>query len=184
MSNFTIHDPNTAPEPARKLLQEARSTLGFVPNMYGVMAASPSLLKGYKGLSELFAQTALTAVEQQIVLLTVSYENDCGYCMAAHSALAGKAGMSEPELGALRNGQPLSDPKHEALRRFTAQVVQSRGHPDADHVNDFLKAGYTRANLLDVVLGVGMKTLSNYTNHLAETPLDAAFQPLEWKKAS
>ena len=83
---------------------------------------------------------------------------------------------------AIRTGQPIADGKLEALRRFTAAVAATRGRPPEADTAAFLAAGYAPAHILEVILGVGMKTLSNYTNHLAGTPLDEAFAPVAWSK--
>ena len=93
MSKFRIHDPSTAPDPSQPVLAEAQKTLGFVPNLYGMLAESPALLQGYTTLSAIFAEGSLTPVERQVVLLSTSFENGCDYCMAAHTALAGMQGM-------------------------------------------------------------------------------------------
>jgi alkylhydroperoxidase family enzyme len=85
---------------------------------------------------------------------------------------------------AIRNGRPIADKKLEALRRFTAAVVTSRGWPSDADTGAFLNAGYGRQQVLEVVLGVGIKTLSNYTNHIADTPLDQAFATAAWSKAA
>ncbi|MCG8435980.1 MAG: carboxymuconolactone decarboxylase family protein [Gammaproteobacteria bacterium] len=87
-------------------------------------------------------------------------------------------------VAALREGTPIPDMKLEALRRFTAKVVQSRGFVSEQDIEDFLAAGYGNEQILEVILGVGLKTLSNYTNHFADTPVDQAFQPQAWSKAS
>ena len=104
--------------------------------------------------------------------------------MAAHTAVAQMSRVAQPVIDALRDGRKLPDAKLEALRQFTLSVVRKRGRVDTTDIERFLAAGYRKTNILDVVLGVGMKTLSNYTNHIADTPLDAAFAPHEWAKAS
>lgn len=100
--------------------------------------------------------------------------------MAAHSVVAKGAGVSDEDVAALRTGVPLSDPKHEALRHFTAHMVQARGWAEPAQVESLLAAGYTQATILDVILGIGHKTMSNYTNHIAHTPLDNAFESAAW----
>jgi hypothetical protein len=80
----------------------------------------------------------------------------------------------------VRGGTPISDSKLEALRQLTSEIVTNRGWPRPESVKRFLSAGYTQANVLEVILGVGLKTLSNYTNHLAETSLDDAFASAAW----
>ena len=180
MSDYTIHTANTAPEPARSMLADARQRFGFVPNLLGIMAEAPATLEAYLSLGDLLAQTSFTPVEQQVIALSVSLHNECDYCMAAHSGLAKMAGISEADLEALRAGRQMADAKLEALAQFTQSVVRDRGHVAEDAVTEFLTAGFTQAHILEVLVGVAMKTISNYTNHLADTPLDEQFQPLAW----
>jgi len=183
MSEFTIHNIESAPAKAGETLQQVKDNYGFVPNLMGVMAAAPAELQAYLSLNELFSQTSFSPTEQQVVLLTVSEYNQCEYCVSAHSAIAGMQNVPEDVVQAIRDGQPIGDQRLEALRRFTRAVVDKRGWVDDQDVAAFLDAGYSRANVLEVILGVSMKTLSNYTNHVAETPLDEAFQPQAWRKA-
>ena len=182
MSKFRIHDPSSAPARSKAVLVEAQKTLGFVPNLYGMLAESPALLQGYTTLSAIFAEGSLTPVERQVVLLSTSFENGCDYCMAAHTALAGMQGMPRKVIVAIREGDSIDDPKLRALSDFVRQVVRGRGWVPDDEVQSFLDAGYSHAQVLEVILGVGIKTMSNYANHLAETPLDTAFEPHRWSK--
>jgi uncharacterized peroxidase-related enzyme len=181
---YTVHTVQTATEPARTTLAEARKAYGFVPNLLAVMAEAPALVKSYVALSRIFEETSFSPSERQVVLLTTSYENGCEYCIAAHSVIAGMQKVPDDVVQAIRNGRPIADKKLEALRRFTAAVVTSRGWPSDADTGAFLNAGYGRQQVLEVVLGVGIKTLSNYTNHIADTPLDQAFATAAWSKAA
>ncbi len=184
MQEFSILPTVEAPEGSRDALGQAQKKYGFVPNLFGVLAHSPSALKAYLSLSDLFSQSNFSPVEQQVVLLTVSFENGCDYCMAAHSAASKMVGVPATVLSGLRAGTPLPDAKLEKLREFTLKVVQSRGIVSDADMQSFFSAGYSQQHVLDVILGVAMKTLSNYTNHIAETPLDHAFQAQRWHKAA
>lgn len=179
-AGFPIHDAESAPDDAREAIQAAQDGFGFVPNLIGVMAEAPNVAKGYLALHQNLSASSLSPVEQQIVLLTVSFENRCGYCMAAHSGGGKQAGMEDATLDALRNGGAIPDARHEALRRFTRAVVRERGWVDDSDVEAFLDAGYDRRQLFEVLLGVSMKTLSNYVNHIAETPLDEPLSDFAW----
>ena len=182
MTRFDIHTPENAPEGSRPILEGAQKALGFVPNLYGTFAGSPELLKAYTTIGQLFDQTSFSPTERQIVLLAVSATNGCDYCVAAHSTIADMQKVPADVVTALRDGTPIADAKLEALRTFATTLAEKRGWADESDVQAFLAAGYTQANVLEVILGVGMKTLSNYTNHVAETPLDAAFQPKAWSR--
>lgn len=181
---YPLHTAATAPEAARPILEGTRKAFGFVPNLLATMANAPALLEGYIALGRLFDQSSLNATQRQVVLLAVSRENTCEYCVAAHTAIAGMQKVPATVVAAIRDGRDIADPALEALRRFTVTVVRSRGNPTEAEVAAFLAAGHTAQQVLEVVLGVGMKTLSNYTNHIAATPLDAAFAPVAWAKAA
>lgn len=181
---FEIHTESTAPEKAQKLLSNSRAAFGAIPNLHGVMAEAPALLNAYQELGNIFTQTSLTPTEQQVVLLSISFANKCEYCVGAHTVIAGMHKVPTDVVQSIRNGEEIAEPKLEALHRFTVKVVNSRGWPGDEELARFVRAGYTRANILEVVLGVGFKTLSNYTNHLAQTPLDAAFAAAAWSPAA
>jgi AhpD family alkylhydroperoxidase len=183
MVDFPVHDESTAPEASRPHLEAARRRMGFVTTLNGVMAGSPELLAGYNALAELFARSSLPARAKHVVWITASVENGCEYCVAAHSTLALRAGLSAETVEALRTGARLPDPRLEAARRLTRVMVAQRGWVPEAEIDAFLNAGYERRQVLDIILGVGMKTLSNYTNHVAHTPLDPAWQAQEWKSA-
>jgi uncharacterized peroxidase-related enzyme len=182
MESFAVHSEKTAPEGSRKMLAEVGRGLGFVPNLMGVLAESPAALEAYLTLSKIFDSSSLTTVERQVVLLSVSFENGCDYCMAAHSGLALMQGVPEGVVSALRDGTPIADARLEALRTFTGGVTRRRAALSEAEVEAFLAAGFTRRQLLEVLVGVTQKTLSNYVNHLALTPLDAAFNALRWSR--
>ncbi len=181
---YTVHNLETAPEASRDILAGAKKTFGFVPNLLGVMAEAPPLVKAYTTLSRIFEETSFSPVERQVVLLTVSSENDCAYCVAAHSVIAGMHKVPSDVVGAIRDGKPIADAKLQALHRFTAAMTRQRGWPTEEDTRAFIQAGYTKTHVLEVVLGVGMKILSNYTNHAAATPLDAAFASAAWSKVA
>ncbi|WP_051969488.1 carboxymuconolactone decarboxylase family protein [Kitasatospora azatica] len=179
-AHFPLHDETTAPEAARPHLESARRRMGFITTLNAVMATSPELLAGYNALAEQFMKSSLPARAKHVVLITASVENGCAYCVAAHSTLALRSGLEADEVTALRNANPLRDRALEAVRRFTRVMVAERGWAPQEEVDAFIAAGFTERQVLDVVLGIGMKTLSNYTNHIAHTPLDPAWQQQEW----
>ncbi len=182
MARFTTHTAETAPEGAIDAFDRARSTFGMVPNLIGTLAESPTTAGAYLDLHERFAASGFSPVEQQVVALTTSFENECHYCMAAESAVAKMIGADDAAIEALRSGDALADARLEALRRFTRTIVETRGWAGDDAVDAFLAAGFTKAQVLEVVLGVAKKTISNYSNHLAETPVDEAFSGFAWER--
>lgn len=179
--SFNILAEDTASADVRPILAQVKGKYGFVPNLIGTFANAPATLKAYLGLAEYFESTSLTPTERQIVLLATSFANDCAYCMAAHTVIAGMQNVSGEIIEALRNNTPISDSKLESLRRYAHDITASRGYPSHEVAKDFFAAGYTSAHTLEVVLGVSMKTLSNYTNHIANTPLDDSFAKAAWE---
>lgn len=180
MVEFTVYDETTAPEQARPQLEAAKRRMGFVTTLNGVMAESPELLAAYNALAEQFGKSSLPMRAKHVVWITASVENGCEYCVAAHSTMALRAKLPDETLRALRTGKPLGDPALEAVRHITQLIVARRGWVDHAEIQDVLDAGYTRRNVMDIILGVGMKTLSNYTNHIAHTPLDPAWREQQW----
>jgi len=109
--------------------------------------------------------------------------NNCTYCMAAHTAESRIQKVPAEVVRALREGTPIANFKLEALRLFSIKINQNRGFVDQTDLDAFLAAGYTKANILEVIVGTGLKVLSNYTNHIAETPVDKAFQADAWSES-
>lgn len=172
----------TAPKSAKPLLEAIQSKYGMIPNLMGNFAHNPEALKSYLALSESFASAGLNPLEQQVVALAVSRENGCNYCMAAHSAMSAMSKLDESVIQKVRNGETLPDKKLETLRTFTKRVVSARGWLDESDTHDFLAAGHSKEQVLAVIIGVTMKTLSNYVNHLAETEVDQPFKSFSWTR--
>jgi len=180
MVDFTIHDIDSAPEAARPVMEATKKRLGFVPNMLAGLAESPATAKGYGTLMGILGESSFTPAEQQILMLTVSRANNCEYCVAAHSGGAKMAGAVDEVIEALRDGATVPDARIAALTTFCTRMVETRGEVAGAEVDAFIAAGFTRAQLLEVLLAIAVKTISNYYNHIAETPLDEKFQPLAW----
>jgi AhpD family alkylhydroperoxidase len=144
-----------------------------------MLAESDTALEAYFSLSSLVSKTGFSPAEQQLILLAASVENECNYCVAAHSSGARMAKLDKEIIEAVRTGNAIDDERLEALRRFTEALVEKRGHA-GDEMEAFLAAGYSKQNALEVVLCVSMKTLSNYTNHLVGIPLDPVLSRMAW----
>ena len=180
MSQFNVHSKETAPTESAELLATAEKSFGFVPNLLGVMAESPATLKAYTTIGKIFDESSFSATERQVVILTASRFNECDYCIAAHSVVAGMQKVPADVIRAIRNDQAIDDDKLEALRTFTSATVEKRGWVSDDDIAAFQTAGYNKAQILEVILGLSFKTLGNYVDHLAETPLDDAFAAQAW----
>lgn len=181
MTAFTLHDKSTAPEESRPFLENSEQAFGMIPGLHAVMAEAPALLEAYQALHRLFTETSFDATEQTVIWQAINVEHRCHYCVPAHTAIAKMTDVPDAISEALRNNTPLPTAKLEALRDFTLSVVRDRGSVDESAVQRFLEAGYSRRNILEVVLGVSQKVMSNYTNHLADTPIDKPFQPFKWQ---
>ncbi len=175
MSDFTLHTLDTAPQATRPLLQKIEKQLGFIPNLLAVMAESPATLEAYNVLTALFDKTAFTITERQLVLLSISRHRNCSYCLAAHGTIANMQKIPADILYAVYYNKALKDSKLEALRTFTLTVLTAEGFVDKNSLRDFYQAGYQKQHVLEVVLGISLKTLSNYVNHINDTPIDSAF---------
>jgi uncharacterized peroxidase-related enzyme len=175
---FTPLGLETAPEASRPFLEMIRKSYKFIPNLYGTFANSPVLLEGFLGLEIAFEKGSLTAAERHLVLLTASVENDCKYCVAAHSTVL-KSYLHVPAevVSSVRSNEPLPDPKSNALVALTREIVAKRGHVEAQTIENFLAAGYGKDQILEVLMGVALKTISNYTDHISPNELDQAFRP-------
>lgn len=180
MSNFELHTEETAPEASKEIIKGVKANMGFLPNLLAGMAEAPALLEGYTTLASIFDKTSLSPTERQIILMSNNRLNGCTYCMAAHTTIAQGAKVPGDVIEALRNDTPINDEKLEALRQFSARMNETRGWVDEDDLDALFAAGYNRQTVLEVILGTSLKVMSNYTNHVAETPLDKAFQPNAW----
>jgi AhpD family alkylhydroperoxidase len=178
------HTIDSAPADAREQLEGAQAKLGFSPNLYAGMANSPAMLKIYLNFAEQLAQFGeLTPIEQQVAYLTVSAENGRTYCVGAHSVLASMVDIPEDTLTELRAQQPLTDPKLNAVRNLALALMEHRGWLPKNEQGKFFAAGFSQSHLLEVITILAQKTMNNYFNHIAQTPLDEQFSAMVWESA-
>lgn len=176
MPDYTLYELENAPEGSKPFMQAAKDKFGFVPNVLKIQAEAPALIKGYLTLTGIFSESGLSPAEQQIILLSASIANECHYCGAAHTMVATMAGVSSENVEAIRSGGALSDPKLNALSVLTKLVIKERGWVKEADQDAFLEAGYTKADIMHVVLGIAVKTMTHYVNHMADTPVDEQFE--------
>jgi uncharacterized peroxidase-related enzyme len=184
MSKFEVHTIDSAPAGSTPALRALEQGLGFVPNLAATMAESPALVNGFVDLRKTLAGGELTGVEREIVALAVSLENDCDYCMAAHSTFALMQKADREAVSAARQGDEPDDPKLAALYRYARSLVAKKGHVTRELSQALLDAGYTRAALFEVVAQVGHTTLANFAHSISKAPLDNAFEPQAWGRAA
>ena len=182
MTTLKIHNIETAPTEAKPLLENSQKAYGMIPGLHGVLAASPQLLKAYQELHQLFTETSFNNDELTVVWQTINVEHACHYCVPAHTGIAKMMKVDDAIINALRDETPLADAKLEALRTFTLSLTRNRGNVSQADLEAFYAAGYGEQQVLEIILGLSQKVISNYTNHIANTPVDAAFQPFAWKK--
>ena len=169
MGLFTQHIDATAPQGAAEVLAKVKARYGFIPNLAATLAESPVTLDAVLNLSGAFDKTSFTEIERQVILITSSAVNGCDYCKTVHAALGRKAGIDDKTLKALLALAPISEAKLSALRDFTRAMVEEQGRLHEQRVRQFLDAGYTNAQVFEVVMGIALKTLTNYSNHLTGT---------------
>jgi alkylhydroperoxidase family enzyme len=150
--------------------------------LHAVMAEAPELLEGYQVLHQLFLNSSFTGDEKTVVWQTINVEHACHYCVPAHTGIAKAMKVADEISNALRDETPLPTAKLEALRDFTLAMVRQRGELEPKQMADFFAAGYTQQNALEVILGLSQKVMSNYVNHIAQTPIDEPFKRFAWSK--
>lgn len=183
MAHLKLEDNSVSPV-SQEIFDKTQKGLGFVPNMYKSMGNNPALLDAYTYAYNTFrANSGFNSVEQEVVFLSVAYENNCEYCMAAHSFVGDMMTKVPTEVtNAIRDGKQIPDAKLAALSKLTRSLTATRGNVSQAEIDEFLAAGYAEAHVLGIIAGIGVKTLSNYSNHITNPEVDAAFAGRAWKK--
>ncbi|SIS39017.1 uncharacterized peroxidase-related enzyme [Zobellia uliginosa] len=170
MSKFNVPTREEVSSNNQAIFDNLEKAVGFVPNLYATYAHSENALANYLALSS--AKTSLTAKQKEVVNLAVSQVNECSYCLAAHTAIGKMNGFSDSEILELRAGKASFDHKLDALAGFAKNVTENRGAADEAVVQKFLNAGWTKENLVDTIVLVGDKTISNYLHKTTDVPVD------------
>lgn len=182
MSGFQINTLEDAPEHAKEVLAKVKDKYGFVPNLLGALSEAPQAAEAYLFLGDALRNTSLTTEELHVVWFTVNTIHECTYCMAAHSGIAKRDGVADEVIETARAGTDYADPKLQALKDFTTKMVINRGWVSPEEIEAFLATGYTRQTVLEIILTISHKVLSNYTNHVVETPVDKPFEAFAWQR--
>lgn len=151
------------------------SKLGIVPNLYATFAHSEHALGNYLAFQG--AKSSLNAKAREVIYLAVSQVNDCEYCLAAHTAIARMNGFDDAQILEIRGGRASFDAKLDALARLAKNIAVKRGHADQALVDAFFAAGWTKANLVDTIVAIGDKTVTNYLHATTRVPVDFPAAP-------
>ncbi|MEQ1553245.1 MAG: carboxymuconolactone decarboxylase family protein [Ferruginibacter sp.] len=183
MANLKLENSTISPL-STEILEKVKQTNPFLPNMYVKMANNTALLDAYIHSYDSFkANAGFTPAESQIISLVVSYENDCEYCMAAHSFVGEiMAKIPLDIIEAIRNGKEIPDAKLNALAKLTRSFTANKGKVSQHEIDDFISAGYTEENVFGIIAGIGAKIMANYANNLANPIVDVPFVSKTWKK--
>jgi len=175
MARLTVHTVETAPEGAKARVEAALNANGFIPNLIGVLANAPEALAFYQEVGKLNGANSLTPGEVEVVQIIAARTNECGFCVAGHTKLATlKKLLSEQAIKASRavDSAAFDDAKLAALSDFTQAVMAKKGAVSDAELQAFLDAGYNKQQSVEVVMGVALATLCNYTNNLAQTDIN------------
>lgn len=175
MANFNVPTREEVSANNQAIFDNLKSKLGFVPNLYAYYAKSETALGDYLAFQN--RKTSLKAKEKEIVNLVTSEINGCRYCQSAHTVIGKLNGFTDEQVLNIRAGHAEFDEQLHALAVFTAKVVENRGKVSANDKAAFFAAGYTEEHLIDVVIVVGDKTVSNLIHNLADFTIDFPVAP-------
>jgi AhpD family alkylhydroperoxidase len=175
MKTFTIPTAATVSPANQAIFEQLKKGLGMVPNLYATFAHSEHALGNYLTLQN--GKSSLNAKEREVVNLVVSQVNECAYCLAAHTALGGMVGFKPEQIIEIRKGGASFDPKLDALAKLVKGATENRGHAAPALIDAFFAAGYTEGNLIDVVVVIGDKIITNYLHALTQVPVDFPAAP-------
>jgi uncharacterized peroxidase-related enzyme len=176
MAMLTPQTIESAPQGSKETLLAIQKRHGFIPNLMATFSSSPALLNGYVGLVTAWEQSSFSAHERELISLTASIVNRCDYCIAAHATTL-KGLRVDPELiHAVRNREPLGDRRLDALVTLTRELVGERGFVAPETLGRFAAVGFNEVALMEVLIGVALKVMSNYLDNLAPIAIDAAFR--------
>jgi AhpD family alkylhydroperoxidase len=175
MTTFNIPARDQVSPANQALFDKLKKGLGMVPNLYATLALSEHALGSYLALQD--AKSSLTGKAREVVNLVVSEVNRCEYCLAAHTVIGKMHGFTDEQVLEIRSGRAGFDPKLDALARLTRSLVSERGHADPALVDAFFAAGWSKENLIDTIVIVGDKTITNYLHAITRVPLDFPAAP-------
>lgn len=170
MSTFTVPTHTTVSPANQALFDTLKNSLGMVPNLYATLAHSETALGNYLALQN--AKSSIQGKAREVVNLVVSQVNQCEYCLAAHTVIGGMLGLTPEQIIEIRQGRASFDPKLDVLARLVRNIATQRGHADPALVDAFLAAGWTPGHLVDAIVVIGDKTVTNYLHGTTKVPVD------------
>ena len=176
MSNrFEVPTRETVSPANQEIFDALNAKVGFVPNLYATYAHSETALADYLALQN--RKSTLKGKEKEIVNLVVSQINECQYCLAAHTAIGKMNGFTDAQILEIRTGRATFNEKFDALAQFVADITINRSKPSAEALDRFFEAGYTQANLVDTIVLIGDKIISNFIHGATQVPVDFPAAP-------
>jgi uncharacterized peroxidase-related enzyme len=171
MSRIAPIVPSNVDAKVATTLTQVKVSVGMVPNLFATLAHAPVALDGFLSLSKMLSRGRLSARQREILALAVGQENECQYCLSAHTASAKAAGVSEADALKTRAGDG-TDPFERALASFAKKIVRQRGHVADEDIENARKAGIDDSLMMEVIANAALNTLTNYANELAGTEID------------
>ena len=175
MTTFNIPTRDNVSPANQALFDNLKKGLGMVPNLYATLAHSETALGSYLALQN--AKSSINGKAREVVNLVVSQVNGCEYCLAAHTVIGGMLGFTPEQIIEVRQGRATFDTKLDALARLVRNIATERGHADPALVDAFLAAGWTQGNLIDAIVVIGDKTVTNYLHGTTQVPVDFPAAP-------
>ena len=175
MQSFKVPTRDEVSANNQAIFDNLKKQVGFVPNLYDTYTHSENALGDYLALSG--RKTSLSGKEKEVVNLVVSEVNDCAYCKAAHTAIGKMNGFTDDQILEIRSGFASFDNKLDALAKYVKSATLNRSRPEQSAIDEFFEAGYTKENLIDTILLIGDKTISNFLYGSTNIPVDFPAAP-------
>lgn len=182
MNNYKYNKFLTASSEVSEVLSRIENEVGFIPNVFTTVAESSTALQGLVILNKAFSQSSFNDAEQQIILMAASTTNECIYCVAGHTAFAEKLEIPDDIIYALRNQQEISEVRYNILATTVRLLIQKKGQVSPDVFNNFINAGFSKGQFLELIMGICVKTFTNYVSNSLNIELDDAFKPYAWQR--
>jgi AhpD family alkylhydroperoxidase len=180
MEHFPIHTLETARAASKSALRDVQSRFGMIPNLAAAMATSPVLIQSFVGVFDKVHGGNFTEPQIQTVLLTDAVTNGCAWAVALHTALGLQAGLDPADVEAMRAGRSPQDKQLGALSTVARTMIEKRGRLDAQDIERFLGAGFSRELLLELVNIVAASTITNYTGSITNPSLEPMLGAHAW----